>query len=278
MYDGGFSVFTGGASVYDGGLFVTGGLTVDQNIVATGQVSSNLLIVTSGASVYSGGMYITGGLTVYDDIYATGNVYSSNGNPLSDVRLKTDIMPVHDSLARLSKMRGVYFSWATEGQNRPHYDEKRHLGVIAQEVQAVLPEIVDMVYGGEYLGIRYQELIPLLINAVKELDEREALKDISLVRRISNDISTKGRALEGQIAGSNMYEDELKASLEEYKSTIANLQADRHSLMEKVDELSSAVAFLLKSKDQLTHSNREMEDLVMSLLKRLEALERLNMP
>jgi len=52
------------------------------------------------------------------------------------------------------------------------FDDKRHIGVLAQDVQGVLPETVDEIAGGKYLGVDYPALIPLLIEAIKELNTR----------------------------------------------------------------------------------------------------------
>jgi len=57
------------------------------------------------------------------------------------------------------------------------FDSKRHVGVIAQEVKEVLPEVVDEIYDGKFLGVDYPALIPLLIEAVRELDERTTFVD-----------------------------------------------------------------------------------------------------
>jgi hypothetical protein len=52
------------------------------------------------------------------------------------------------------------------------FDKDRHVGVIAQDVQRVLPEATAAIMGGRYLGVRYTSLIPLLIESVKELDSK----------------------------------------------------------------------------------------------------------
>ena len=54
------------------------------------------------------------------------------------------------------------------------------IGVLAQDVQKVLPEIVDEIEGGKYLGVDYPALIPLLIEAIRELDDRTSLLKLNL--------------------------------------------------------------------------------------------------
>ncbi|CAN0423465.1 unnamed protein product [Ectocarpus fasciculatus] len=121
-------------------------------------------------------MYINGDLTVTGDIVYQGSV-KADTTP-SDRRLKTNIVPLQNSLEKVSKIRGVYFSWAEdESIGSKLNDGHRHVGVIAQEVRDVLPEIVRDIEDGQYFGVQYSELIPLVLDAVRELDEK--VSDIS---------------------------------------------------------------------------------------------------
>merc|ERR1712118_306680 len=126
-------------------------------------------------TIHHGGLQITGGLTVYGGVYVedTG-IISTAGITTSDQRLKTGIIPLPSPLSKVSKLRGVYFSWIKDGPEDLKFDDRRHVGVLAQDVQEVLPETVDEIDGGKYLGVDYPALIPLLIEAVKELNNRTA--------------------------------------------------------------------------------------------------------
>lgn len=77
----------------------------------------------------------------------------------SDARAKTDIRTIHTGLEKVMQMNPVSFKWAHSQQ--PGY------GVIAQEMQQMLPEVVDV--AGDRMGVRYQELVPFLIEAVQTL-------------------------------------------------------------------------------------------------------------
>jgi hypothetical protein len=128
---------------------------------------------TGGMTIHHGGLQVTGGLTVYGGVYVqdTG-IISTAGITTSDQRLKTDIIPLPSPLSKVSKLRGVYFSWIKDGPDDLKFDDRRHVGVLAQDVQEVLPDAVDEIHGGKYLGVDYPALIPLLIEAIKELNER----------------------------------------------------------------------------------------------------------
>lgn len=109
-----------------------------------------------------------------EDVYAD----TMNGNPYitSDARLKTDIVRLKHPLEMVSKLRGVYYSWTQDllaSKNTTFdFSKDRQVGVIAQDVQRVLPEAVQPIFDDEYLGVRYHMLIPLLIESVQELDRR----------------------------------------------------------------------------------------------------------
>lgn len=90
----------------------------------------------------------------------------------SDINLKNNVKVLESPLAKLKQIRGISFDWTDEHLNssggEDDYFNRRHdVGVIAQEVQKVLPQAVARKDNG-YLGVRYEKLIPLLIEAVKE--------------------------------------------------------------------------------------------------------------
>ena len=100
-------------------------------------------------------------LHVIGDIAHTGGCFTP-----SDLRLKENITPLTNAIDKVSSLRGVYFNIKGES--------KHQVGVIAQEVEAVLPEVVATDAQG-YKSVDYSKLTPLLIEAVKELKaENEA--------------------------------------------------------------------------------------------------------
>ena len=98
---------------------------------------------------------------------------------LSDISLKTDITSISNALSKVNSIRGVNFKWKKykpDGSKPIPSRDRNRIGCIAQEVNEVLPEAVDTSKDGEW-GVSYSTLIPLLVEAVKELSvSNDALK------------------------------------------------------------------------------------------------------
>ena len=86
----------------------------------------------------------------------------------SDKRFKKDIKYIEHSLEKIDKINGIYFRYNKDDDN-----VQRRVGVVAQEVLEILPEAVDLNVNPEKpMTVRYTDLIPLLINCIKELKEK----------------------------------------------------------------------------------------------------------
>jgi uncharacterized protein YlzI (FlbEa/FlbD family) len=93
----------------------------------------------------------------------------------SDKRLKENIIPISNSLEKVTKLNGVEFDWK-DGFKDVHNLNGHDVGLLAQEVEEVLPEIVTTRHDG-YKAIQYEKVVALLVEAVKELKaEIEELK------------------------------------------------------------------------------------------------------
>ena len=83
----------------------------------------------------------------------------------SDKRLKDNIKPIENALEKVNKISGVEFDW---NSNQDTYAEGMHdIGVIAQEIEEVIPEVVKTRDNG-YKAVKYEKIVPLLIEAIKE--------------------------------------------------------------------------------------------------------------
>lgn len=108
------------------------------------------------------------------EIRATNNITAY----YSDDRLKTKLGNIENALEKICKLNGFYYE-ANEIAQSLGYKVKREVGVSAQEVEEILPEIVtEAPISSEYKTIYYDKLIPLLIEAIKEQNESiESLKE-----------------------------------------------------------------------------------------------------
>lgn len=140
------------------------------NLSAFLHVNSNLIYFLRGAAVNS---------TTWDSgpngrhpmtmNMSSGDVsFSGDVIAYSDRRMKRDIEPIRDALLKVGMLQGVSFKKLDTQETR--------IGVIAQDVQAVLPEVVTEDSDG-YLAVAYGNMVALLIESVKELNAKvDALK------------------------------------------------------------------------------------------------------
>ena len=105
-------------------------------------------------------------LTVSGTAWVTGNAWSG-----SDFRWKTNITPITSALDKVMQLSGVSYNWRQAEFPERNFDNKTHLGFIAQEVETVLPELVITGADG-YKGLDYNGMTSVLVNAVKELNTR----------------------------------------------------------------------------------------------------------
>jgi hypothetical protein len=140
---------------------------VGGHITASGHISGSS---TSTGSF--GHLVIDKDAHIGEDVLADGDVVAYNS---SDIRLKDNLQVIKGSLDKIGEINGYEFDWNEESPGWAR--ERGHdIGVIAQEVQKVVPEIVVERKNG-YLGVDYKRLVPLLIESVKELkQEIEILK------------------------------------------------------------------------------------------------------
>jgi hypothetical protein len=108
---------------------------------------------------------LSGGTVAATTITATGNITAY----YSDERLKTNLGNIPNALAKLQTLNGFYYE-PNETAQALGYEVKREVGVSAQQVQAILPEIIAPApIDAQYLTVDYERLVPLLIEAIKEL-------------------------------------------------------------------------------------------------------------
>jgi hypothetical protein len=163
------------------------------NLKHSGDASSEVWAIykegtTNDLRFYQGGDQIivrgtTGNVGIGGDpmgtkFYVNGSACGTSGfGTCSDLRFKRDIEDIGDAVDKVMNLRGVSFLWRTDEHEDRNFDSGRHFGVIAQETEEVLPEVVMEVDSGEK-AVAYSEFIPVLIEAIKtQQDEIETLKE-----------------------------------------------------------------------------------------------------
>jgi Chaperone of endosialidase len=170
-----------------GGNNIVGNLSVSGNITSGGSITASSSISTTSAfftgstsqgtiNADNSWLYLRGPGILFQNgsgstisyIDGSGNfTATSNVTAYSDANLKTDVTTIQNALSLVSKMRGVNYTRIDSG--------KRGVGVIAQEMQEVIPEVVHDTHGT--LSVAYGNLVGVLIEAIKELSDKvEALE------------------------------------------------------------------------------------------------------
>jgi hypothetical protein len=155
--------------------------TLNTNISAnvnntSGKVTTGSIGVGTAASGTTGEIRATNDITAF---------YSS------DMALKENIIIIDNPIEKIKALRGVYFDWTDDyinarGGEDGYFVRKKDVGVIAQEVEKVLPEIVAQRSDGNK-AVKYDRLVSVLIEAVKELNEQVTDLREKLAKAIKND-------------------------------------------------------------------------------------------
>jgi len=130
-------------------------LSLAQSIKTDANPQFNSLGIGTAASTTAGEIRATGDITAF---------YSS------DIRLKENITPIQNALEKVNQISGNTYDWK-EGYDEVHSHKGNDVGVIAQEIENILPQIVTNRDNG-YKAVQYEKIIPLLIEAIKELSAK----------------------------------------------------------------------------------------------------------
>jgi hypothetical protein len=147
---------------------ISGEITFSNTVDFNGTVNINGTSTFGGNSEIDGNLIIKNGNTsaiaLYNngDLIATGDI-TTNGS-ISDERLKENVVRLNNALEKVTQINGYTFNY----KDRP---DETMPGVIAQEIEKVLPEVVyEFEQENEsYKAVRYANIVPLLIEAIKDL-------------------------------------------------------------------------------------------------------------
>ncbi|MBK9419183.1 MAG: tail fiber domain-containing protein [Flavobacteriales bacterium] len=142
-------------------------------LVYKGANNATVVENTSGTHLAlqaAGGNVGIGTTTPAQRLSVTGNIcYTGTIGACSDRRYKTDFTPLRGSLAKVGLLQGLYYTWRTEEFPEKEFPAERQLGFIAQDIEALFPEVVLTDAQG-YKSVDYGRLTPVLVEAVKELN------------------------------------------------------------------------------------------------------------
>lgn len=103
-------------------------------------------------------------------LHVNGSVAGTSAyNNLSDKRYKKDILPIENALGKILALNGVTFNWDKEATDM-NLDDNNHIGLLAQDVEEIVPQAVTTgTDENETKSVAYTDLVPVLIEAIKEL-------------------------------------------------------------------------------------------------------------
>ena len=186
-------------------------------------VSTNMVLKSDGTSdpvcsnIFDDGTFVgIGTTTPGDELEVAGKLKTMGINETSDKRYKKEIQNIENALEKVSQMDGVYFNWKSEEEQEKEglvitkTTTQKEIGVLAQDLEEVLPEVVNTDNQG-YKSVQYSKLVAVLIEAIKELEvENKTLK--ASVNNLQNS-SSKVDQLEEKV--NRLYELlEAKSSVE----------------------------------------------------------------
>ncbi|NBX40674.1 MAG: hypothetical protein EBR15_04510, partial [Gammaproteobacteria bacterium] len=142
------------------------------NLQVNAFAATDKVLIVKGAASQTGNLFeaqdSAGSALAY--ITSTGAVWGTGAfNQLSDARLKTNVEVIRNALQIVRKLQGVRFDWNAAAYPDRSFTPGRQIGLIAQEVERVVPEVVSENVDG-FKGVAYANLVPLLIEGMKEQD------------------------------------------------------------------------------------------------------------
>jgi hypothetical protein len=138
------------------------GTAATTHITASGNISASGNIMTSATA--SAAHILVTGIISGSQIEASGDVIAFSS---SDRRFKDNLVVIEGSLDKIGKINGYEFDWNDKQSAYKGHD----IGVVAQEIEEVLPEVVTT-RGDGYKAVKYDKIVPLLIESIKELQKK----------------------------------------------------------------------------------------------------------
>jgi hypothetical protein len=153
--------------------------TTNQITVAGSGLNNASVTLSTPQNIHSAATPTFAGLTINGAITATGDITAY----YSDKRLKNVSGNIDSALDKVNQISGVYYKQNELAETFGYINYNQQVGVIAQEIQSVLPEAIALApfdrdengnskSGENYLTVHYEKIIPLLIESIKELSAK----------------------------------------------------------------------------------------------------------
>jgi hypothetical protein len=205
------------------------GLPTKNDLIVKGFVGIGL-----GASVAPANpLHVAGNIRIGTG--STGCVLDADGTVIagtcsSDVRLKRHIVPFAHLLDKVTQLQAVHFYWRAEEFKERHFGTRPSFGLIAQEVEKVLPELVTEDEQG-YKAVNYSKLPLLMLQAIKELKvENDALKQRFSEQQASADLQQQQSR---QLKKQQTQIERQQRAIDELLQAVKALQSSTHNQRRK---------------------------------------------
>jgi hypothetical protein len=194
----------------------TGTITIGGNSVSIGAVTGNTTVNIANSSTVSNTVQIGNSNTTVgiggaaDGAYSLrvyGNLRTNAINETSDQRFKKDVQTVDNALDKALALRGVNYYWNQQAFPDLNFDSTKQLGVIAQEVEKVVPEVVRTDAKG-FKSVEYSKITAILIEALKAQQK--------MIEELKQDVK-KLKAESGKV-------EKLEAEMAEFRKTMEELK------------------------------------------------------
>ncbi len=202
------SIGPAGVTGATGNTGPTGPTGVQGNTGATGSTGATgpLVAGTIGQTLRNNGTAWVANSTIYNDgtnvgigmsptgsyrLEVNGRLKTSGVNETSDARYKGDVSPIQNALLKVGQLQGVNFTWKQTEFPDNGFSSGIQMGLIAQQVEPVIPEVVHTDSSG-FKSVEYSKLVALLIEAIKEQQEEiEKLKLENVSLKTENESEIK---------------------------------------------------------------------------------------
>jgi hypothetical protein len=155
-------------------------------------------------------------------LHVNGTIRSNAINETSDIRFKKEVNEISESLDKVMKMKGVTYYWRRDEFPDNNFNEKLQYGLIAQDLEKVIPELVETDIEG-WKSIEYSHIVPLLIEAIKEQQaqinhyknkiEQIQLEKNEIHSEKLNSLTSQNNLLEKRLSEFELWKTQLENSL-----------------------------------------------------------------